>query len=242
MKELLNLPGIGSYTAGAIASFAFKQKAAAVDGNVERVISRYYGLEGALKKQILEEKTLNFLPSESPEVVMEALIELGATVCQKTPKCEECPLKSECKALLQDKTDIIPFPKKRQETIFLHNRVFIIVCEDRVLIEKKQEGKVLGGLFEFPSCEYRADLEDGELIHSLFSIVAEPLADLPEEKQTFTRYRLDLSPAIFRTSGKKEIAGFQWVEINSLNSFPFSSGHKRILRGFLKEKNSFFEI
>lgn len=233
LQDLLQIPGIGPYTAGAIASFAFHQKAAAVDGNVARVISRYYGLEGEVKRAVLEEKTLSFLPDDEPWVVMEALIELGATLCQKSPKCMGCPLQTECKAHLQDKTDSIPAKKKKQDSIYLHKQVVIILHKEEVLIEKKKEGQVLGGLMEFPSFPYEQETTSK---HFFFPI--EWIEDLPEEKQSFTKYQVDLSPSVFQALEKKEIDGYSWVKIDSLTSLTFSSGHKRILNRFLF--NSYF--
>lgn len=230
LEELLQMPGIGPYTAGAIASFAFHQKAAAVDGNVARVISRYYGLEGEVKKSLLEEKTLLSLEEEEPWVVMEALIELGATFCQKKAKCNGCPLQDSCEAYLQDKTESIPATKKKQDPIYLDIQVFIIVFEGEVLIEKKKEGKVLGGLTQFPSFPYP---KESESISDDFSIGIKWQEDLPQEKQSFTKYQVDLFPSIFLALEKKEVEGYKWVKIEELTFLTFSSGHKRILQRFL---------
>ncbi len=231
LEELLQIPGIGPYTAGAIASFAFHQKAAAVDGNVSRVISRYYGLEGEVKRNLLEEKTFSFLEEEEPWVAMEALIELGATLCQKTPRCEECPLHLNCEAYLQGKTEVIPAKKKKQEFIYLHKQVIILIHEEEVLIEKKKEGQVLGGLVEFPSFPYPYEEES---VRNHFSILAYWTEDLPQEKQSFTKYQVDLSPAIFHSLEKKDIDGYKWVKLDSLVSLTFSSGHKRVLQRLLE--------
>lgn len=230
LEELLKLPGIGPYTAGAIASFAFHQKAAAVDGNVARVISRYYGLEGEVKRRLLEEKTFSFLEEEEPWVAMEALIELGATFCQKTPKCEACPLHLSCQAYLQGKTDVIPAKKKKQECIYLHKQVIILISEEEVLIEKKKEGEVLGGLVEFPSFPYPCN---EEFVRNHFSVCADWTEDLPQEKQSFTKYQVDLSPSIFHVLEKKDIDGYKWARLDSLRFLTFSSGHKRVLERLL---------
>ncbi|MES2200341.1 MAG: A/G-specific adenine glycosylase [Chlamydiota bacterium] len=231
LQELLLMPGIGPYTAGAIASFAFHQKAAAVDGNVARVMSRYYGLEGEVKRSLLEEKTFFFLEEEEPWVAMEALIELGATLCQKNPHCKDCPLKANCEAYLQEKTYVIPAKKKKKESIHLHKQVVIIIYEGEVLIEKKKEGQVLGGLMEFPSFPYS---NEQEFIHTYFALPAERGDDLPQEKQSFTKYQVDLSPSLFYALEKKEVEGYIWAKMDSLTSLTFSSGHKRILQRLLE--------
>jgi len=236
VSDLLEIQGIGSYTAGAIASFAFHKKAAAVDGNVTRVISRYYALEGEVKKSVLEEKTLHFLPNDEPWVVMEALIELGATFCGKSPRCESCLLRETCRAHIEDKTDVIPILKKRASSIYLHKQVFLLVHDDEVLIERKKEGSVLGGLIEFPSLDYSPLTEGSEEIKNNFALEADWMEDLEEEKQSFTRYQLDLSPSVFRVLEKKDVSGYIWAKTEDLTSLTFSAGHKRILGQFLERK------
>ena len=231
ITQLQEIPGIGPYTAGAIASFAFHQKAAAVDGNVTRVISRYFGLEKALSRSLLEEKTLSFLSDDTPWIQMEALIELGATLCSKTPCCSSCPLKSSCLAYKMNKTATIPPPKKYTPTIYQHKQVAIILWEDLVMVEKREEGKVLGGLMEFPSFEYSIEEDLQKKILDRFSLETEWIEDLPKQKQSFTKYQLDLSPSLFRAICKKE--GFEWKTKEELLNYPFSSGHKRILESFL---------
>ena len=235
LEELKSISGIGPYTAGAILSFAFHKKAAAIDANVERVISRYKGIEGDLKtsanKKRLEQETLSFLPEEESWVIMEALIELGAMICKTTPQCLSCPLKEDCSAFLQKKTDQIPYKQKRQETIFLEKQVVVLLYQSYVLIEKKEEGKVLGGLFEFPSFPYLAHQNIEEEVFKLLGVNALFLEDLPSQNQSFTRYKIDLYPALLEVQEKKDIPGYLWYPMEDLvKDLPFSSGHKRILQ------------
>ncbi len=235
LGELLQISGIGPYTAGAILNFAFHQKALAIDGNVERVVSRYRGIEGNLKagiaKKILEEEVLFLLPEEKPWVIMEGLIELGATFCLPTPKCEECPLKKNCVANLQGKTKEIPFKKKRKETIFLEKQVAVLFYGASVLIEKKEEGKLLGGLVEFPSFPYKPYENIEKEVLKFLGIESVFQEELPAQSQSFTRYRLELYPTILQVSQKIEVPGFFWKSLAELEqSLTFSSGHKRILR------------
>lgn len=233
-EKLLAIKGIGPYTAGAILSFAFHQKAAAIDGNVTRVISRYRGISCDLatvraKKQ-LEEETMTLLPEREPWIVMEALIELGATICLPNPNCNQCPLKTGCYSLANQVVNEIPLKKKRQETLFLQNQVVVIFFESEVLIEIKKEGKVLGGLSEFVSFPYVLDQEIEEEVAKRFSLDVLWQEDLYLEKQSFTKYQVDLYPCIVEAKEKKEVPGYIWVSFSSLREkFTFSSGHKRIL-------------
>lgn len=241
LESLLNISGIGPYTAGAILSFAFHQKALALDGNVERVASRYLGIEGDLKKEpsksLLRNGAFSLLPDVEPWVVMEGLIELGATLClPKNPKCSICPLKENCTAHLKGLTDQIPFKQKRQETIFLENQVVILIHGSEVLLEKKEEGKVLAGLIEFPSFEYKVDLDLESRVLHLFGLNAECLEDLKRESQTFTRYKMGLHPTLLEVKEKKDVKDFFWFPLDKLEeNVTFSSGHKRILKQLLKK-------
>ncbi len=239
LDELLQISGIGPYTAGAILSFAFHQKAPAIDGNVERVVSRYKGIEGDLKKdpskKLLKEATFALLPDKDPWIIMEALIELGATHCLPNPTCSKCPLQKNCSAHFQGKTALIPFKKKRQETIFLEKQVIVILDDaGNVLLEKKEEGKVLGGLMEFPSFPYLATQDVEEEVQKLLGIKSVFQEDLKPESQSFTRYKVELYPCILQVTQKVEVSGFSWYPLEALEeNLTFSSGHKRILKQLL---------
>jgi A/G-specific adenine glycosylase len=239
LNELLEISGIGPYTAGAILSFAFHQKAAAIDGNVERVISRYIGIEGDLKKEPsktrLKEETFALLPNKEPWVIMEALIELGATHCLPNPTCSKCPLNKTCFAYRNQATDFIPFKKKRQETIFLEKQVVILLDDvGNVLVQKKEEGKVLGGLTEFPSFPYLSDQDVEEEVKRLLGVEAILQEELEQESQSFTRYKLELYPSILQVAQKVEVTGFFWYSLEDLEKdLTFSSGHRRILKQLL---------
>lgn len=240
-KELLDIPGIGPYTAGAIASFAFHQKAPAIDGNVIRVLSRYHTLNtcptSSQGKKILEEKVLAFLPDEKPWIVMEALIELGATICLPRALCAKCPLQTSCQAKLQDTVDIFPIKKKRsKETIYSQKQVFILLHEGKVLLQRNEEGSLLGGLTQFPSESYSHEYMNEELILQNLQIKASWMEDLSSTKQNFTRYVEELIPSIYQVTEPHTPPGFFWEPVALLDTLLFSSGHRRILKEFLQKK------
>ncbi len=227
LEDLKKVPGIGSYTAGAILSFAYHQRAPAIDGNVSRVIARYHGiadlLERADTKKKIEATTSLWLTDAEPWVAMEALIELGALVCLPTPRCWECPLKQGCRAYLERKVEIIPLKKKRKQTVHLACRVWVISCQDSLLIYQKQEGKVLEGLFEFPSADLYSQEEP-------FSFLIQWIEDLPMQKQSYTHHALELYPAYYEAKEQTAVDGYRWVPYKECDRLSFSSGHKKILR------------
>lgn len=219
--ELEELPGFGPYTVGAVLSFAFQQKAPAVDGNVVRVLSRYFASSQDCSKRVhYEELTRSVLPDEEPWIVMEALIELGAQVCQKKPKCNQCPLLEGCLAYRQGKVSDFPIPRKRPQTILLKRQVAVIIAGSLALVRQEKDRKVMSGLYEFPYAPVDASLP--------FKIFLDKLYEFPIVKHGFTRYDVTLFPTLYKTE-QQPIDGYEWVEMKKLKELPFSSGHKRIL-------------
>jgi A/G-specific adenine glycosylase len=220
-EKLAALKGIGPYTVGAILSFAFHKRAPAVDGNVVRVISRLLALqEDGSRKELYEQAVEKLLPFHEPWVIMEALIELGALVCQKKPSCISCPMQEQCLAYHQGIEETLPVMKKRSESIAIHRNVAIILYNDFVLVRQEAVGKVMGGLYEFPY------VEKGQVWDLTVDMQKEK--ELPVVKHTFTKYRATLYPVVWKVKEKKDIMGYHWVSIARLASIPFSSGHRKI--------------
>lgn len=224
--ELKEVKGLGPYTIGAILSFAFKQKAPAVDGNVLRVLSRYYLIEdeidkGATRRHI-EKLVADLLPDREPWIVMEALIELGALVCQKKARCTLCPLRDSCQAHLNCKADQLPNKRARAETTHLHRHVAIIHTDQEVLLQKGEAGQVMADLWEFPYFDQGTNL--GEIFGEPLRLIKK----LPEVTHGFTRYKAFLYPHLYHAK-RFEANGYEWVPIKEMHHKPFSSGHRKIL-------------
>src|SRR5262249_16333734 len=122
-EQLKKIKGLGPYTIGAILSFAFHQKKAAVDGNVVRVLARYFKLEDDISKastlKQMQHMAEKILPDEEHWIVNEALIELGATVCQRKAQCAACPLRKSCQAHLHGQVETLPIKSKKVKTEYL---------------------------------------------------------------------------------------------------------------------------
>lgn len=217
---LEKLPGFGPYTVGAVLSFAHHQKAAAVDANVKRVISRLYASE-----KDIAAKTELLLPSKEPWVVMEALIELGATICQKKARCHLCPLQKNCAAFREGVVDQFPAPKKKIPITLLERRVAVIWCQGAFLVRQEEVGKVMGGLFLFPYVEQKEDWD--------FPLEMKFVQHLSPIEHGFTRYRAILFPEIWQAREARPIEGLRWVGEEEIGSLPFASGHRQILQKVL---------
>ncbi len=230
-EELKKIKGVGPYTMGAILSFAFRQKAAAVDGNVLRVLSRFFAIEDSIDlpatRRRIEELAEGILPEKEPWIMMEALIELGALVCQKKPECSSCPLNESCLAFRHHIQEALPRRSKGAKTIHLRRWVGIVEYEGKILVSKGERGKVMADLYEFPYLE-----EEGGDPTALFSQKLELSLSLQkkldEEIHTFTRYRATLIPFLFRA--EESNSRFCWIEKKKLSKLPFSSGHRRVLQ------------
>lgn len=156
-EELMKLPGIGSYTAGAIASIAFGQKTAAVDGNVFRVIGRLSEDKTPISepsyRKYLEERLSNIYPDgkENCSAFTQSLFELGATVCTpKNPSCGICPLAHLCRAKKNGTQNEFPVMKEKREKRFESVYIFLIQTPTGFCIRRRERG-VLKGMNEFPS-------------------------------------------------------------------------------------------
>ena len=157
--ELLSLPGIGSYTAGAIASIAYGQAVPAVDGNVLRVISRISGddqdiMKQSVKKQY-EDNLRSIMPKEQPGAFNQALMELGATVClpNGAPECGTCPVSGVCYAKEHGCQMALPVKAAKKPRRPEQRTVLVIRDSDHALIRKRPKHGLLAGLYELPNVE-----------------------------------------------------------------------------------------
>ena len=161
--ELRRLPGIGPYTAAAVAAIAFGEKVAVVDGNVERVIARLYAIEMLLPAATAEIKTKTALlvPAERPGDFAQALMDLGATVCTpRRPACGLCPLRSSCRAQAIGREEDFPRRPRKLERPKRRGAVFYLRRADgALLVRTRPPHGLLGGMTEFPGTDWTEAFE-----------------------------------------------------------------------------------
>jgi A/G-specific adenine glycosylase len=172
----VELPGVGRSTAAAIAAFAFGERAAILDGNVKRVLSRCYGVDGDLWK--LAER---LLPRKHVETYTQALMDLGATVCTRTPRCDACPVAKQCVARKEDRIHELPAPRARKPLPTRDTNWFVYRHAGAVLLEKRPSPGIWGGLWCFPE-------------KPLYRAV--PGKRLPVIEHGFTHFRLRIQPLL----------------------------------------------
>ena len=155
ISELRKIPGIGDYTAGAIASFAFNQNEPAIDGNAERVLSRFFGIAGDLshgepRKNLVQiaQRLANLGHSRE---LNQAIMDLGASYCSKKACCDKCPIADKCYALSQGLTETLPQKKNPIQKIYeLRTCIKLLNTNKKILIAKRKADALLGNLWEFP--------------------------------------------------------------------------------------------
>ncbi len=235
-EQLKQIKGLGPYTIGAIQSFAFHKKVAAVDGNVLRVIARYTLLKEDISKvktvKQIREWVENNLPDQSHWITNEALIELGATICSKKPACHICPLKQNCRSFAKGCADQLPIKKNQTASIPVYRTVVVIRHHNQLLIKRGEEGKVMHDLHEFPFFENTPSgftpAEAKEAIHKQLSLKVNYVESLPLIKHTYTKYRVQLQPMVFEIDHPTQIEKHQWMTIPALTKLAFSSGHRKV--------------
>ena len=153
-EELLALPGVGRYTAGAIASIAFDRRAPIVDGNVARVVARLSGMDVQADDPDLitaawSASTAMVEATDRPGSLNEAVMELGATVCTPaSPRCDRCPIESACRGRARGIEGEIPRPKSRPVRTVVHIHLVIVRRDNEILLERRPTGGVWGGLWQ----------------------------------------------------------------------------------------------
>ena len=184
--ELLTLPGVGRYTAGAVASIAFGKVAPAVDGNVRRVLSRLLDV-GDPKPARLRDEATRLIDPDRPGDFNEALMELGATVCTpRSPRCGDCPVADDCGALAGGTIAERPTPAPRKRIPTAEYTVAVVVAEALTLLVKRPPTGLLAGMWEFPTMDTLADI----------GFAGTPGPPLDPVKHTFTHLRATYRPVI----------------------------------------------
>lgn len=245
-EEIEKIKGIGPYTCGAICSFAFHQKTPAVDGNVLRVLARCFKIEEDIGKpstiKKIWELAAALLPEEEPWIINEALIELGATVCGRVAKCQECPLRSCCCSYADGVAHLLPIKAAKGKAEVLHRTVAVIRCQDLFLVNRGKKGKVMSDLHEFPYFETTGDgLDTHQLQHKVqkeLQCLVQWERALPLVNHSFTRYHVRLTPHLFKCTDPITVNDYHWLSLPHLQQLAFSAGHRRVLQGLCPVGNT----
>lgn len=237
LDEILALPGIGDYTAGAIGSIAFGLPTPAVDGNVLRVAARLTNDPSPIDLPQTKRKVSAALREIYPENASDftqALMELGATLCGPNwkPKCESCPCACLCLGYQNGTAEALPVkaPKKpkRQED----RTVFIISCADAYALRKRPDQGLLAGLWEFPNVTGKLDLSQALSAAEQFGVRPQNLLRQTEKKHIFTHIQWNLRGYYLEAAEKADC--FQWFTADQLRA---QAALPTAFRQFLEEND-----
>lgn len=227
VEKLLTIRGIGRYTAGAIASIAHGERAPIVDGNVARILARVEALEAPLGSPALlrdawsHAETL-VAASTSPRDFNQALMELGALVCKpQKPLCLLCPIRSDCTAFAQQRTDDLPRPKAKAATRELRIPLYLIVDRDGRVLMRREGGKLMNAMFHLPHGD--ASLLGGTPLRPRTGEL------LGTFRHTVTTRRIEFSLYAATLQGRAG-DGYAWIDPRELGAVPHPSYVKKALR------------
>lgn len=212
--ELEKLPGVGRSTAAAIAAFAFGERAAILDGNVKRVLARCFGSEKEL--WTLAER---LLPRRGIETYTQALMDLGATVCTRTPSCGGCPVKASCVARKTGRIAELPAPRARRPLPLRHVDWHVYRHDGKVLLERRPSPGIWGGLWCFPEISRRKGK-------------ARPLAPI---EHGFTHFRLRIRPLLYEV--RAQGSGL-WIDVGDALAAAIPAPVKKLLQDLQRNATS----
>jgi len=242
---LIQLKGIGSYTAAAVSSICMSEKKAAIDGNVVRVLSRYYGIQDAVGSTAMVKKTrwisAQLIPDQRPGDYNQAVMEYGALMCTPlNPQCENCELRNSCYAYENKLTSVLPIkknPVKKKNRYF--NYFHIVTPDGRYAVRKRTGDDIWKGLWELPMIEsdYLFSKEDLDLneITRITGIISPQIIDIYDKMHILTHQLLYVR--FFTILANSAIVDPALTLIDKSDStYP----HPRLIENFLKRNNIFF--
>lgn len=231
-KQLLTLPGIGPYTAAAISSIVYDQPAAAVDGNVIRVLARYFALaepRPLLDKRV-KEKLVTLLPGERCGDFTQAMMELGALVCRpKAPDCEGCPLQHDCQSI--DDPQSLPTPTaKKQLPIRYAVAYFVQQQNGTILLRKRDEKGMLGGMMEVPTTPWLDQKPGANVVKSHAPLETEEWEELEGfVKHTFSHFHFHIYVSRVKVLEHADYNQGEWVHTEDLHRKALPTVMKKVI-------------
>jgi A/G-specific adenine glycosylase len=240
---VVELPGIGRSTAGAILAQAHGARHAILDGNVKRVLSRHYGIDGApdeaatlaLLWQRAEENT----PGADVATYTQAIMDLGATLCARKPRCADCPIAIDCRARAQGRQDQLPAPRRKRAERRQRRAVMLVARQDsRVLLIQRPPTGIWGGLWCLPEFN-DAGAAQHFANHQL--ALATATSALPDIEHSFTHFDLVITPLVVHCQAAQrvsETADQLWYDLSQPPRVGLPAPIKTLLGNLVTEMNS----
>ena len=235
-EQLRKLPGIGEYTAGAIASIAYGRPEPSVDGNFLRVISRVEGsredIADPAVKKAMTDRLRPLMPENESGALNQAIMDVGATICVPNgePRCDECPLQHLCVAFHEDLTSQIPFKSAKKPRRTEEKTVFLVTYQERMVLHKRPEKGLLAGMWEYPNIEGTCSrAQCTKKLAELLQIQKESVRSikmLPQAKHIFTHieWHMNVYEAVISEPPSEEFVLATKEELADTYSLPSAFG------------------
>lgn len=227
-ESILQLKGVGHYTASAIASFAYNLPYAVLDGNVFRVLSRVFDIgipiDSAAGKKYFSEQAQKILPEAKAGEYNQAIMDFGAVICKPYPECKICFFKRQCKAYLQGKQDMLPVKEKKLKIKERWLNYFIVKNKNQVLIRQRTSRDVWQNLFEFLLVETDKYLSNEKLLQLFikqYRIKNFSIRDHYAKKQKLTHQLINFNILVTELEEKQNVPGFSWTNLSETNKYAF---------------------
>lgn len=235
-QEWEALPGIGRSTAAAIVAFSFGQKETILDGNVKRVLARYFAiehpLEGARATQDLWALAEDLLPDHDIGAYIQGLMDFGATVCTRNPCCTVCPFCQSCKANQLGLQNTLPLPKPKKVRPEKEATFFLLWKEDRFFVQKRKDKGVWQGLYCLPQLDGLVDEQSAEQLWCQKGVDVQNARALSPIVHDFSHYRLHLYPiALKLNSEAPELHGL-WVKASDMQRVALPMPIEMLVKAF----------
>ena len=241
--ELRALPGIGDYTAAAIAAIAFGRKATVVDGNVERVVARLYAIEQPLPgaKTAIRARAALLTPQDRPGDFAQGMMDLGAAICVPgRPRCDLCPISRRCAAYAKGIAETLPARAAKKPKPTRTGVAFWIERPDgAVLLRRRPENGLLGGMMELPSTEWREKPAGAKRATRATPVAARFRPVDGTVRHEFTHFKLELSVLLGRaSSGAQAPKGALWCPVDRLGEYALPTVMKKLVRHALSARGA----
>ena len=241
-KEIITLKGVGEYTAAAIASFAFKLPYAVLDGNVFRLLSRFYGLDTPIDtykgKREFSEIAQALLVKEEPDTHNQAIMEFGSQMCKpKQPNCNSCPLRNECVAFANKTIHLLPFKigKVKVKTVFFE--YFFFEMKGYTLVNKRADDGIWQNMYEFPLITNEELKSTEEILNynqfiSWVKDVDFSIESISEFKHILSHRKINARFWIIRCHNILPVSSFQKIKIEKIDKLAIP----RLIEKFIQAK------
>jgi len=239
LNDIATLPGVGRYTLGAVASIAFNLPLPILDGNVTRVLCRWFGVRGNIRQTSIQKRlwklAKTLIPKGAAGDFNQSLMELGATIClPHKPLCLLCPIRKGCWALAHNKQEQLPSPASRTETIKQFEYAGLVLHKGQILLYQRRKGERMESLWQFPSVTFSKPVSQWTTYWKKSFGSFQDSVRLHRLNYSVTHHRICLELFEIHQFDYHPTSATQWVSLVTARDLVFPAAHRKLADRFLK--------